>query len=85
MRIMSMSFEVSSKLSGKYCFVHNMGISASMSGDAVLVKVCCPYFKEEIEEEIKRNFAAEYAGKKIRLLLPGIALSNSNPTTPLEE
>lgn len=80
---MSLSYQISIKLSEKFCFVHNMGISASMAGDAAVVKVCCPYFKGEVENELKKQFNAEYISGSIRLQLPGATIS-INPSTTIQ-
>ena len=76
---MLLSYEISRKLSGEVCFVHNMGISAAMSDDVAVIKVCCPYFKEEIERQLKRHFDAEFSAGKIRLQLPGLTMKESGP------
>lgn len=77
---MLLSYEISRKLSGEVCFVHNMGISAVMSGDVAVVKVCCPYFKEDIEKQLKRHFGLEFSTGKIRLQIPGVTTSDSGAT-----
>jgi hypothetical protein len=76
---MLLSYEISRKLSGEVCFVHNMGISAVMSDDVAVVKVCCPYFKEDIEKQLKKHFEAEFSAGKIRLQLPGLTMNEAGP------
>jgi hypothetical protein len=75
---MLLSYEISRKLSGEVCFVHNMGISAVMSDDIAVVRVCCPYFKDEIEKQLKKHFDAEFSAGKIRLQLPGLTMNESS-------
>jgi len=74
---MLLSYEISRKLSGEVCFVHSMGISAVMSDDVAVVKVCCSYFKDDIEKQLKRHFPNEFAAGKIRLQLPGLSMKEA--------
>ena len=74
---MLLSYEISRKLSGEVCFVHSMGISAVMSDDVAVVKVCCSYFKDDIEKQLKRHFGAEFGAGKIRVQLPGLNMKEA--------
>ena len=62
-----------------------MGVSASMSGDTAVVKVCCTHFKDEVENELQQQFGLEFTEKKICLQLPGFPLSNMNVIVQPEE
>jgi hypothetical protein len=75
---MLLSYEISRKLSGEVCFVHQMGISAAMSDDVAVVKVCCSYFRDDMEKQLKKHFGAEFAAGKIRLQLPGLTMKESS-------
>jgi hypothetical protein len=74
---MLLSYEISRKLSGEVCFVHQMGISAAMSDDVAVVKVCCSYFKDDMEKQLKKHFSTEFAAGKIRLQLPGLNMKEA--------
>ena len=74
---MLLSYQISRKLSGEVCFIHQMGISAAMSDDVAVVKVCCSYFKDDIEKQLKRHFSAEFDAGKIRVQLPGLSMKES--------
>jgi len=76
--LMRLSYEISRKLSGEVCFVHQMGISATMSDDVAVVKVCCSYFKDDIEKQLKKHFDTEFAAGKIRVQLPGLSMKESS-------
>jgi hypothetical protein len=76
---MLLSYEISRKLSGEVCFVHQMGISAAMSDDVAVVKVCCSYFKDDMEKQLKKHFGPEFMAGKIRLQLPGLTMKESGP------
>lgn len=67
---MLLSYQISLKLSGKFCFVHNMGISTSMSSETAIVKVCCHHFRTEVENELKKHFADAVANHQVRFHLP---------------
>lgn len=82
---MTLSYQISTKLSEKFCFVHHMGISVFMSGDAAVVKVCCPYFKQEVETELNKQFSPGYLSGKIRLQLPGAPISSPKVTVQSKE
>jgi len=82
---MLLSYQISLKLSGKFCFVHNMGISSSMSADTAVIKVCCPIFRDEVEAELKKYFAAELSQRLIRLQLPASVEGTSVSYAQAEE
>ncbi|HEY9001577.1 MAG TPA: hypothetical protein VIM89_09495 [Mucilaginibacter sp.] len=82
---MLLSFQISQKLSGEFCFIHHMGISTSMADETAIVKVCCPYFKEEIEGQLRKQFAPEFSNGKIRIQLPGITINDSSSTGQSED
>ncbi len=67
---MQLSYKISTQLAGKCCFIHNQGVSTAMSSENVVIKVCCNYFKDEIEVELQKHFSADYPGT-IRFQLAG--------------
>jgi hypothetical protein len=67
---MLLSYQISLKLSEKFCFVHNMGISTFMSADTAVVKVCCRHFRDEVEGDLKKHFADAVTNHQVRLQLP---------------
>jgi len=71
----TLAYQVSREMSSLHCELHHMGLSTRSSKDSVVVRVCCNYFKDEVEEELQKRFGETFIKEHIRFQLPVAEMS----------
>ena len=66
--------------------VHNLGLSARTPKELTVVKVCCEYFKGEVEKALQNKFGNSFVAQNIRIQLPAnvTSVSSTNDSSPEE-
>lgn len=81
----TLAYKISRDLSNLHCDLHHLGISTKSSKEQTIVKVCCDYFRDEVQEALNKRFGKDFVSANIRFSLPvGEASTPSLPNGPDE-
>lgn len=72
----TLAYNISRDLCNLHCELHHMSLSTRNAKEVAVVKVCCGYFKDEVEAELQKRYGEEFVKGHIRFQLPAIEQSN---------
>ncbi|MGN6181548.1 MAG: hypothetical protein ACTHNW_20365 [Mucilaginibacter sp.] len=81
----TLAYQISRNLNNLHCDLHHMGISTGTSKETTIVKVCCEYFRSDVEKELEKRYGKELVKTHIRFRLPVGEISTSSAMTFSED
>lgn len=81
----TLAYRISRDLSNLYCELHHMSLSTRNAKELTIVKVCCSYFRDEVEKELGKQLGAEFVKEHIRFQLPVAEFSGTSAINFTEE
>jgi len=66
----TLAYQISKNLNNLHCDLHHMGISTGTSKEITIVKVCCDYFRSDVETELEKRYGKDFVKANIRFRLP---------------
>jgi hypothetical protein len=68
----SLAFQISRDFSHLFCELHHLGISTRNAKENTVIKVCCKYFRDEVEKALQKKFDNSFVNENIRFQLPAL-------------
>jgi hypothetical protein len=69
----ALAFRISRDFSYLHCELHHMGLSTRKTKENTVVRVCCAYFKGDVEKALQQEFGHHFVSQNIRIQLPAKA------------
>ena len=66
----NLAFEISRDLNPLFCELHHIGLSCRAGKDHTVVKVCCSYFRDQIQNALQSKYGNSFVTQHIRIQLP---------------
>jgi hypothetical protein len=66
----TLAYEISRDFGNKHCDQHRQGISTSMFKQNAIVRVCCLYFRDEMQQTLINRYGEDKVRANVRFRLP---------------